>query len=117
MDGAGATDISGQRAVLPPWARFQEERVIVSRADRLNQMIKVLVLMIQLPARRSLYSAFRHKRAQSQERFSPTLTTRTPLADALFMLPNRAILPVTVYRNLSHTWAKLPQTYFAAQVP
>ena len=37
----GATDISGQRAVLPQWARFQEERVIISRADRLNRMIKV----------------------------------------------------------------------------
>ena len=62
------------------------------------------------------------KLAQSQKRFSPApFTTGTPLADALFLLANRAILPETVFRNLSHTWTKLPQSYFGdiltAQVP
>ena len=69
-----------------------------------------------------LFAALPLKRTQSQKRYSPAFfTIKTALADRLFILGNRAILSVTVYRNLSQTWTKLPQSHptasYFGQVP
>ena len=54
------------------------------------------------------------KLAQSQKRFSPApFTTGTPLADALFLLANRAILPERFFETFHTRGPNFPKVISA----